>query len=379
MSGMFVMQRDGKLVPMNQQPYDSEADLADLISLAPALIPGDQVDPGSPRQWLLVQQEVGVPAEEDGAGFWSLDHLLLDQDGVPTLVEVKRSTDTRIRREVVGQMLDYAANSVAFLPVERIRTMYESRWADISDADSAVTQITGIDEVDDFWSKVKTNLDAGRIRLLFVADRIPPELRRIIEFLNRYTDPVEVLGVEIRQFEGEGIKTLVPQVVGQTVEAKDRKAGRRKPTTDWDEPRFFEKLGASVEGVEVAVARQIFTWAEEYGLLISWGKGLHRGSFTPRLIQDEEPHSLLSVLTNGKIEFLLGAMERRAPFDSQERRFQLLGRINQVPGIDIGDDRIDGWPLIPLADVVGHVDALLGVWTWYLDEVKNRPRSDARS
>jgi hypothetical protein len=33
-----------------------------------------------------------------------------DQNAVPTLVEVKRSSDTRIRREVVGQMLDYAAN-----------------------------------------------------------------------------------------------------------------------------------------------------------------------------------------------------------------------------------------------------------------------------
>jgi hypothetical protein len=38
----------------------------------------------------------------------------LDQDAIPAIVEVKRSTDTRIRREVVGQMLDYAANSVVY-------------------------------------------------------------------------------------------------------------------------------------------------------------------------------------------------------------------------------------------------------------------------
>jgi hypothetical protein len=37
---------------------------------------------------------------------------------VPTLVEVKRSDDTRIRREVVGQMLDYAANGVVYWPGE---------------------------------------------------------------------------------------------------------------------------------------------------------------------------------------------------------------------------------------------------------------------
>src|SRR5262249_3604083 len=31
---------------------------------------------------------------------WSVDHLFLDQDAVRTLVEVKRGSDTRIRREV---------------------------------------------------------------------------------------------------------------------------------------------------------------------------------------------------------------------------------------------------------------------------------------
>ena len=55
---------------------------------------------------------------------------------------------------------------------------------------------------DSFWLQVKTNLEAGRIRLLFVADAIPIELRRIIEFLNKQMDPAEVLGLELRQFEG---------------------------------------------------------------------------------------------------------------------------------------------------------------------------------
>ena len=80
--------------------------------------------------------------------------------------------------------------------------------------------------IDDFWSKVKTNLQAGRIRLVFVADEIPRELRRIVEFLNEQMDPAEVLAVEIKQFAGEGVKTLVPRVIGQTAEAQQKKVGR---------------------------------------------------------------------------------------------------------------------------------------------------------
>ena len=56
-----------------------------------------------------------MPVSGDGGSDrGSLDHLFLDQDAVPTLVEVKRSENTQIRREVVGQMLDYAANGVMF-------------------------------------------------------------------------------------------------------------------------------------------------------------------------------------------------------------------------------------------------------------------------
>ena len=54
----------------------------------------------------------------DGVERWSVDHLLLDQDAIPTLVEVKRSSDSRIRREVVGQMLDYAANAVTYWNID---------------------------------------------------------------------------------------------------------------------------------------------------------------------------------------------------------------------------------------------------------------------
>lgn len=75
---------------------------------------------------------------------------------------------------------------------------------------------------------MRTNLQAQRIRMVFVADEIPRELRRIVEFLNQQMDPAEVLAVEIRQYTGEGLKTLVPRVIGMTAEAEQRKARLRR-------------------------------------------------------------------------------------------------------------------------------------------------------
>jgi hypothetical protein len=220
---IFLIQGEDQLVQMESQPYDSEALLQTLLAKFPDLLAGGQIDSASPRRWLLVKREMGIPAEQAAGDRWSVDHLFLDQDAIPTLIEVKRSSDTRIRREVVGQMLDYAANAVVYWPVEQIRAEFQTNN---DDPERRLADFLG-DEHDpeEFWQRVKTNLQAGKIRMLFVADVIPPELRRIVEFLNHQMDPAEVLAVEIKQYVGEGMKTLVPRVIGQTAEAEGKRGG----------------------------------------------------------------------------------------------------------------------------------------------------------
>src|SRR5215203_3400855 len=110
---------------MVEQDYASEARLQELLAKYSNLLAGDQIDGDEPRRWLLLDREVSLATVEGGTGRWSVDHLFLDQDAVPTIVEVKRSTDTRIRREVVGQVLDYAANAVFYWPLGTLRARFE--------------------------------------------------------------------------------------------------------------------------------------------------------------------------------------------------------------------------------------------------------------
>src|SRR5436309_6461915 len=138
---------------MRETPYEAEDVLQQLIAKFPSLLAGDQFGVEVPRRWLLIGREASLPDDEDAAGRWSVDHLFLDQDAVPTLVEVKRSTDTRIRREVVGQMLDYAANAVVYWPVETIRTAFELRCQNAGlDPDSLVSELVGTEAAGEFWS-----------------------------------------------------------------------------------------------------------------------------------------------------------------------------------------------------------------------------------
>ncbi|MGH2903952.1 MAG: hypothetical protein ACRDK7_10265 [Solirubrobacteraceae bacterium] len=253
--GIYLLREDDELVEMLERPYDSEAVLQQLLAKHPSLLAGDQLEGAAPRRWLLVAREASLPANADGGGRWSVDHLFLDQDAVPTLVEVKRSSDTRIRREVVGQMLDYAANAVVYWPVERLRATFEAS-CEVNGLDPEDTVLAIVEDgetADGFWEHVDTNLRAGKVRLVFVADELPPELQRVIEFLNVQMSPAEVIGIEVRQYVGQGLKTLVPRVLGQTAKAQQRK-GRAASSLrrEWSWEAYRDEQGIPEEKLETA-------------------------------------------------------------------------------------------------------------------------------
>ena len=357
---------------MEETTYDSENLLQKLLADHPDLLAGDQIDAEEPRRWLLVTREMAVPGEQDGAGRWSLDHLFLDQDAIPTLVEVKRSSDTRIRREVIGQMLDYAANAVAYLPVEEIKAKFESRCKDdgvVPEAELAEFLGEGQD-ASTFWQSVKTNLQAGRVRLLFIADEIPPELRRVVEFLNSQMDPAEVLAIEVKQFVGENLKTLVPRVLGQTEKALGRKIVDRGEPRKWNEASFFLDLSQRRGEQEAAVARRLLEWATKHNLRIWWGEGKKDGSFFPMYNNKFGKNFLFSVWTYGSVELQFQHM-KKPPFAEEGKRKELAQRLSAI-GLSIPEETLKKRPTFGLSLLLepGRLDKFLEAFDWMLTEIK---------
>src|SRR5437868_7499535 len=86
---VFILKDAETLVALQPAEFASEDDFQQLLAKFPSLLSWDQND-GSPRRWLLLKREKAIPTEEEGSGRFSVDHLFVDQDGVPTLVEVKR-------------------------------------------------------------------------------------------------------------------------------------------------------------------------------------------------------------------------------------------------------------------------------------------------
>jgi hypothetical protein len=220
-AGRIFLREEQGLIPLLESEYSAEEVLQDLLARYPDLLAGDQMHPTDPRRWLLITREAGVPSSEGGPDRFSIDHLFVDQDSVPTLIEVKRRSDTRLRREVVGQMLDYAANVASYWGPGEIRLLFEERCRrEGTDADELVASFLGVTAeqaessdvaatLETFWQRVSDNLATRRLRLVFVADVISPELQRIVEFLNESMARSEVLAVEIKQHIGRGRQILV--------------------------------------------------------------------------------------------------------------------------------------------------------------------------
>ncbi|WP_339909879.1 hypothetical protein [Symmachiella dynata] len=347
---IYLLGEDARLVAMEESPYDSEDLLQQLLASHPDLLSGDQMDAESPRRWLLIKREMAIPSEEEGGGRWSVDHLFLDQDGVPTLVEVKRSSDTRIRREVVGQMLDYAANAVVYWPVGEMRSTFEHdcRTRNIDPADVLSMFLEDANAVEEFWEQAKTNLQAGKIRMLFVADVIPFELRRIVEFLNEQLDPAEMLAVEVKQFTGQGMRTLVPRVIGQTAEAEKRKGAARREKRKWDEESFFAEMGKACDSAEIAIGRKLLDWAHTKKLRVWWGEGQTMGSFLVVYDDLDGKHRLFAVWTTGRFEFQFQHLLWIPPFATDEERKAVVKEFRSIRGIDLPEDAVTRRPSLPL-------------------------------
>ena len=269
---IYIRDQQGRLEPLEGEPFAKEDDLQALIVEHLELLDGRQMRPEDPLRWILIAREQGIAETADGAARWAVDHLLADQDAVPTLVEVKRGSNPEIRRTVVGQMLEYAAHAAhaarGWTPDTLRHAFEESAIARGLDPGEELVTLLAPDggeepDADGFWERLATNLAAARLRLLFVADDIPDPLARVVEFLNAQMPRVEVLAVEIKQFKDESRQTLVPRVIGRT-----RRVGGPGPRQPKPDRESF--LNAFTVSAHRSVAARLLDVADESGAIVEW-------------------------------------------------------------------------------------------------------------
>jgi hypothetical protein len=191
-----------------------EEALKTLFERHPNIIPGRQIEPGSddPPRFVLLRRDMPVRGSAVG-------NLHVDQHGMLTVVETKLFENPESRREVVGQIIEYAADAAEAWGNGRAREMATEAWSKEGKVlDNVLNEEFGDPHASEsIWKRVEANLSHGRLRLIIATDELSPEVRRMIEYLNKQMRDIEVLGLELNCYGSDtDALVCVPRLVGQT-------------------------------------------------------------------------------------------------------------------------------------------------------------------
>ncbi len=355
-------------------------ELQDLLETTPDLLPGEQIDPENPRRWLLVKREMPVPSPQTGADRWSLDFFFVDQDAIPTFVECKRFADTRSRREIVGQMLEYAASGYYYWTKEELVGLAEAEAKKRNlTLEDCLRSLEPYDEVeaDEFFERVQQNLREGLLRIIFFLDESPMELRSVVDFLNKQMERSEVLLVEARQFSYGDMKILVPALFGYTEEARKAKMSVAIPMKEarrkWDRNAFFIDARAKLQDEDVRRLEVLYDTFLKNGCGVTFGSGNANGSFNVKVIEVCE-RSLLTVNSAGNLIFnfpWIHGTDR-----SRQARDRLRKVVVEEMGLDVADNYTQKWRTYKIAEWRDKSDALKESVGRLIEELRASPTGE---
>ncbi len=363
MAKAYVVREDGETDSMQRiRCKNEDQELQLILEKNPDLLPGEQINPGDPRRWLIIEREMPVPDPSSGTERWNIDFFFVDQSGMPTFIECKRYEDSRSRREVIGQMFDYAANGHYYWTKGDMRDLAEKNASARGlSVDEAVQHLQPDDDldVDDFFQRVEDNLREGQVRLVFFLEKSSMELRSVVDFLNKQMERSEVLIVEARQYMHDGIRVVVPTLFGYTEEARQVKrtvtvtSGLRKK---WDEETFFADARAKLDESGVNALKRLYDACVSFSDKIKWGTGKIKGSFNP-VVDSICKRSVISGTSEGKLFFNLGWLngsEQALSF-----RDDLAAFIVREFGMELPEDLHEKYPYLKIDDWVPKVDVLI--------------------
>ncbi|NLT67794.1 MAG: hypothetical protein GXX84_14425 [Acidobacteria bacterium] len=349
MKPVLVKNEDKELQSILERNYD--------------LLPGDQIDPQTPCRWLLVKREMPVPDPYSGAERWSVDFFFLDQNAMPTFVECKRYLDTRARREVVGQVLEYAANGQRYWSGEDLRA-----YADVTARQLYSTTLEEVfsklgsdisDSEEDFFKEAERRLKAGEVRIVFFLEQAPNELKSLVEFMNRQMETVEVLLVEARQYEEAGFRIVVPTLFGFTEQIREIKRGklteRKAVAFDWESFQGNALLKQLDEDT-IGKIKKLYDKCRLLEAEMVWGRGIHTGSFSPKWTSIQAKAAPFTVYADGKLELHFSSLRNS---ESAKTFAELLASKIIQGGLPLPEDHMETYFTYGPTAWTSSVDALI--------------------
>lgn len=274
---ILVRHRQGeKWEQVDHTKYVGEAHLRDILYDDAEVIPIEDIKSETelaPK--ILMLKEVGLPGSDSAR---ATDLVGIDKKGNVCIIETKLASNSQAKREVIGQILEYAA------------FLYERGmdWLDDIAKRQRGVSIAEYFEEDKDWDKesfeqnLRDSLNEGKFKLFIAIDEMNDELQTIISYMKNILG-VEIYALEFRYFkEKAGMEILVPNVHG------GKKHAISSPPPAWTEEKFFNDAEKKVDADTLQTLKKLYGFSKQVGP-VDFGSGRTTGTFRVSLTYKGEP------------------------------------------------------------------------------------------
>lgn len=308
--GKPILIRDNKANELERIPLDvkvfNEGWIQKLIHNNPDILPISEIDTGFTPA-ISIGREFAT-----AVGF--IDNLFISPEGYLTIAETKLWRNPQARREVVGQIIDYAKELNKWTYDDLNKRVIKFNQGNNNNSDGLWLTVRKKVELDDddekiFVDSISKNLNRGRFLLLIIGDGIQESVEDMVEFLSQTPQLHFTLAlVELQVFklnQQDNSLIVIPQIVTRTKEiirAIVKNESNYPVIIDIpEEPlqgegTFFELLIQNTNKETAEFARQIIKDCADLGLLKVW----NQASITLRLPDPQGSDIRIAILKIGK-------------------------------------------------------------------------------
>ncbi|MBK8194076.1 MAG: hypothetical protein IPK76_13010 [Lewinellaceae bacterium] len=379
--------------------------MQNLLYNHPTILPVQEIEPGF-APLISIGREISTAVG-------NMDNLFISPEGYLTIVEAKLWRNPEARREVVGQILDYAKDMAkwSYTDLDNRVKVFNQFWNNTSDG-LVETGKKRFDrdeaEEDNFIDKGSRNLRRGRFLLLIVGDGIRESLEEMVDYLSQTPQLYFTLAlIELQVFQlGNDTNTrlIIPQLVTRTKEitraiirlegtqpdginirieadldsADSRRlslTSRRMTITAED---FFEQLRKNTDQDTVVFAQRFIKDCEALGLETTWnsssfgiklpdplGSGLRIGIFNV-----DRTGYIYPGYSQGQLEKLQIPVELSYEFAAQTAAL--------IPGVGQNPKQKNTWnKYLTLHDFQKGYDQILKIVEDYVNQIKKHSQSNS--
>lgn len=361
MTKLFVVEGNQTKV-LDQQAFDNEKLLQDVVESFPEVIALE--DLGVKEPFIVIGREVATMA-----GY--IDVLCIDGDGGLTVIETKLARNSQIRREVIGQVLEYVAQLSKWRANDVVKVAnqyFASTGVKVGDRPATLADLLEMEEGQqlealpiDLFDKIENNLREGSIKLVIASDSIPETLKDTVTFINSFSN-FDIYVLQIQSYQKDQLQIYAPTLFGFTHKTGGSNKSERFP---WNEESFLESISHFESDVFEKISN-LYEFSKKNADGIRWGTGRTDSSFSYTINSAKKKFNVFAVLNSGDCGRILLNFGSMKSVVSHSELHSFREKLNTLPGVDLPEYMVDEgkYPSISINSVMQ-----LGDYKKFIDAV----------